>query len=31
MYKMNEHITVIHEVFYITSNSVQRKSVLLQY
>jgi len=31
MYKMNKHITEIHAVYYITSNSVQCKPVLLQY
>jgi hypothetical protein len=31
VYKMKKHITVIQEVFYITSNSVQRKPVLLHY
>jgi hypothetical protein len=31
MYKMNKHSTVIHDIFYITSNSVQSKPVPLQY
>jgi hypothetical protein len=31
MYKMNKHITVIHEVFYKNLNSVQHKPDILQY
>jgi hypothetical protein len=31
MYKMNKHIAVIHEIYYINLSSVHSKPVLLQY